>query len=55
VVEILGHKRLRSLPLGGWQPLGQHVYALVRAESRGRARVRAFLEHVREHLHLSDA
>ena len=43
-------RRLRVLALDGHHPVGQDVYALVRTEARGRARVRAFLEHVRSDL-----
>jgi DNA-binding transcriptional LysR family regulator len=35
---------LRALPLGGWQPRPQQIYALVRVESKNRARVRAVIE-----------
>jgi DNA-binding transcriptional LysR family regulator len=39
--------RLRALSLGGHSPGGQQIYALIRTEARGKARVRAFLEHAR--------
>jgi DNA-binding transcriptional LysR family regulator len=50
VAEDLDAKRLRTLPLSGWCPRTQQIYALVRAEARTRARVRALLDHLRERL-----
>ncbi len=50
VADDLAHKRLRVLVLGGWQPRAQQIYALVRVESKNRARVSVVLEHVRRHL-----
>jgi DNA-binding transcriptional LysR family regulator len=50
VADALENEHLRALPLGGWQPRGQQIYALVRAESRDRARVRIFLAHAKTRL-----
>jgi DNA-binding transcriptional LysR family regulator len=50
VADDIAKKRLRVLHLGGWAPREQRIYALLRAESRSRARVRAFLAHLRERL-----
>jgi DNA-binding transcriptional LysR family regulator len=50
VAEDLAAGRLRALALGGWAPPPQPIYALIRAESRGRARVGALLENARAHV-----
>lgn len=50
VADDLRAKRLRALALGGWQPRAQHTYALVRAESKNRARVRSVIDHLRAHI-----
>lgn len=50
VAADIQSKRLRALALGGWQPASQAIYALVRVESKNRARVRVFLDHARRHL-----
>ncbi|HEY8078322.1 MAG TPA: LysR family transcriptional regulator [Labilithrix sp.] len=50
VAEDLDAKRLQTLSLSGWQPRSHQIYALVRAEARSRARVRALLDHLRERL-----
>ena len=50
VREALLARRLRPLALSGWQPRGQVIYALVRAEARARARTRVVLEHLRAEL-----
>ena len=50
VAGDIAKKRLRTLALGGWQPRDHRVYALLRAESRNRARVRVFLAFLRERL-----
>lgn len=50
VAYDLRRGRLRELALGGWRPRTQQIYALVRVESRSRARVRAVVDHVRGHL-----
>lgn len=47
VADDLDHRRLRVLSLGGWQPPSQQIHALVRGESKHRARVRLFVDHVR--------
>ena len=50
VAQDLRRNRLRRLALGGWEPRPQQIYALVRVESKNRARVRAVVEQVRAHL-----
>lgn len=55
VAADLRARRLRALVLGGWQPSRQDVYALVRVESKHRARVRAVLDHTARYFHALDA
>jgi DNA-binding transcriptional LysR family regulator len=50
VARDLEGKRLRALPLGGYEPETSLIFAVVRTESRGRARVRAFVDHARERI-----
>jgi len=50
IAEDLDAKRLVTLSLSGWRPRSQQIYALIRAEARSRARVRALLDHLRERL-----
>lgn len=47
VAPDIDEKRLRVLSLGGFTPRSQRIYALVRGESKLRARVRVFLDHLR--------
>jgi DNA-binding transcriptional LysR family regulator len=50
VRDALEARRLRVLPLAGWRPEPQAIYALVRAEVRARTRTRVVLDHLREQL-----
>jgi len=50
VADDLHRRRLRVVPLGGWQPPSQSIYALVRVDAKARARVVAFLDHARREL-----